>query len=291
MQGRSCERLLGQEQASSLGLAGRKAIYMGPAVSRQVIFASAFVDVAATRELALETVEMCDLVLKLSDFQIRLLSKSPLLYEVVARQLAGRNPQAKARVIFGLSTGTFDDEVARAIEPDAPSPSRRLEALKALQAESFRTFGMICPILPQADPGSFARRALKLLHAERCELIWAEPVNPRTKRNSRGKENSFLDTLSALRSLVERGHADRQLAERFEEVVSDKAAWNSYCRETFKAFAEAAPRGKLRWMQYPSTDKEIRWWLSRRKEGALVLGRHVSSFLRRVAEKRHSSPD
>jgi len=145
---------------------------------------------------------------------------------------------------------------------------------------------MICPILPQANPHAFARQALKLVHAERCEYIWAEPVNSRTKRSSHGaKESSFLDTLRALRAVEQQVHGDRQLAERFETVVNDKAAWNSYCRDTFEAFAQAAPPGKLRWMQYPSTDVEIRWWLGRRKDGALVLGAHASGYLKRRAKK------
>ena len=88
---------------------------------------------APTRQLPFETVELCDLVLRRSDFQIRLLSKSPMLYKILARKLARGNPQAKPRVIFGLSAGTFDDDIARAIEPKSRSHNRRPQALQGLE--------------------------------------------------------------------------------------------------------------------------------------------------------------
>jgi DNA repair photolyase len=277
-----CEELLGAAEAVRLGLGQRVAIYKGKAFKKQVLFASAFVDVAATKELALETVEICDVLLRLTDFQIRLLSKSPLLYDIVAVELAKRHPEAKARIIFGLSAGTLDDAIARAIEPDAPSPTQRLEALRNLQDAGFRTFGMVCPILPQADPDAYAKQVMKRIRPARCEHIWAEPVNARTKRQTgRQKEDSFQDTLRALRRAVKEGHPDREIADRFEKVISDKAAWGQYCRETFEAFAKVAPPEKLRWMQYPKTDKEIRWWLGQRKRGALVLGPQASNYKRR----------
>ena len=109
-----CENLLGEAEAVRLGLGKRVAIYKGKKFKAQVMFASAFVDVAATKELALETVEICEVLLRLTAFQIRLLSKSPLLYEIVALELAKRHPEARARMIFGLSAGTLDDAIARA---------------------------------------------------------------------------------------------------------------------------------------------------------------------------------
>lgn len=281
-----CEALLGEAPAGLLGLAGRVPIYRGEAFRNEVVFASAFVDVAATKELALETVCICELLLKLTDFHIRLLSKSPLLYEIVARELAKRHPETKSRVIFGLSVGTIDDAIARVIEPDAPSPTRRLNALRALQDAGFRTFGMVCPILPQANPKDYAKQVMKKIRSTQCEHIWAEPVNARTKRQTGSrKEDSFRDTLRALRRAVKEGHPDHRVADRFERVISDKTAWGQYCREIFEAFVEVAPAGKLRWMQYPTTDKDIKWWLGKRRLGALVLGPQASNYAKRLLAK------
>ena len=285
-----CEDLLGEAEAVRLGLGNRVAIYKGKKFKQQIMFASAFVDVAATKALALETMEICEILLRLTDFQIRLLSKSPLLYEIVALELAKRHPEAKARMIFGLSVGTLDNTLARAIEPDAPSPTQRLEALRSLQDAGFRTFGMACPILPQADPKTYAKQVMMKIRAKRCEHIWAEPVNARTKRKTaRRQEDSFRDTLRALRRAVKEGHSDHEIADRFAKVINDKAAWGRYCRETFEAFATVAPPETLRWMQYPTTDKDIEWWLGQRNRGALVLGPHANNYKNRRAPKLASA--
>ena len=110
--------------------------YKGTEWKGKVIYGSPLVDIAATKELALETVEMCDMILRLTDLDIRLLSKSPLLATVVVKELAERFPDtkngAKARLILGFSTGTLDDGVASAIERPIPLPSARLKALHGL---------------------------------------------------------------------------------------------------------------------------------------------------------------
>src|SRR5690606_41849154 len=55
----------------------------------------------------------------------------------------------KDRMIYGISTGTLDDGIAAAIESGTPKPTKRIESLHRLQNEGFRTYGMICPSLPQ----------------------------------------------------------------------------------------------------------------------------------------------
>lgn len=120
-------------------VADRRLKYTGQKWAGKGIFGSPLVDIAATKELAMETVEMCEMILRLTNLDIRLLSKSPLLESVVAVELAKRLPDAetgaKARVIFGFSTGTLRDEVARAIEGSVPSPSTRFKALHRLHPQ------------------------------------------------------------------------------------------------------------------------------------------------------------
>src|SRR5215211_4198581 len=69
--------------------------YKTPGDTR-VIYASPLVDVAGNMELVRETIECCRLILELTNWHIRLLSKSNLLPKV-AEQLAG----ARDRVIYG----------------------------------------------------------------------------------------------------------------------------------------------------------------------------------------------
>jgi hypothetical protein len=75
---------------------------------RRVIYASPLVDVAGNMELVRETVEICKVILNLTHWQIRLLSKSNLLPKI-AQAIQEWNRHHCARLIFGVSTGTLDD--------------------------------------------------------------------------------------------------------------------------------------------------------------------------------------
>ena len=101
--------------------------YKGSGQMGKVCYASPLVDVAATDLLAQETVEMVSLLLELTNWHVRLLSKSPLL-ESVATALEARHADAKKRLILGLSSGTLDAAMARAVEAGPPSVDQRLES-------------------------------------------------------------------------------------------------------------------------------------------------------------------
>ena len=165
-------------------------------------------------------------------------------------------------MIYGLSTGTFDDSVAHAVEHAAPPPSKRLEALRRLQAQGHRTFAMLCPILPQ-DPVAYIKQARERIEFDKCEHVWAEVLN------SRG--DAIQDTLDALN---EAGHtqAASDLRLVFGEGSADR--WDADARNTFLALASALPRNatepKLRFLQY--IDKTTKaWWAEHINEGVLLL--------------------
>src|SRR4051812_36658543 len=104
---------------------------------RRVIYSSPLVDVAANMELVRETIEACRVILELTNWQIRLLSKSNLLPKI-AEQLSTH----RDRMIYGVSTGTLDDDLARVFEKGTPLVSKRIQSLHWLQDNGFRTFGM-----------------------------------------------------------------------------------------------------------------------------------------------------
>jgi DNA repair photolyase len=123
-------------------------------------------------ELLRETAEACNLLLDHTHFQIRLLSKSNLLHKLIAdKMIPERHHQ---RIIFGFSTGTLDDRVAKAIETGTPLVSQRLKSLHWLQDQGLRTFGMICPSLPQHNYRKFSREICEAVRFEQCEHVWAE---------------------------------------------------------------------------------------------------------------------
>lgn len=156
----------------------------------RVVFSSSTVDVAANMELLRETADLCNQILVHTAWQIRLLSKSHLLHKLVADRMIPE--KYHHRLIFGFSTGTLNDRVAKAIEMGTALVSKRIESLHWLQDHGFRTYGMICPSLPQEDYWQFSEEACEAIRVDRCEHVWAEPINVRG--------NSLVKTLAVLKS-------------------------------------------------------------------------------------------
>ncbi len=241
---------------------------------RRVIYASPLVDVASNMELVRETVECCKVILELTNWDIRLLSKSNLLPKIAgaleewnqkqfpkATFLSGELGMAKARIIYGVSTGTLDDKLAAAFEEGCPLVSKRIQSLHWLQDNGFRTFGMICPSLPQSDEIGYDQFALDMavaIRADRCEHVWAEVINLRGE--------SFTRTIRALRD------AGFNSAAEWLIKVQDKDEWEKYSRATFNAHANITSNmGKLRFLQYVNKDN-FAWWKERESLGAVLLG-------------------
>jgi hypothetical protein len=226
---------------------------------RRVMFGSPLVDVAANLPTARQTIAACRLILKKTRWQIRLLSKSALL-RLVAEELKDH----KDRVIFGLSTGTIPDKLAMSFELGASAPSARIRTLHWLQANGYRTYGMICPILPQVDYEAFAVTAADMIRADQCEHVWAEVLNVRGK--------SLLQTCFGLR----RGGFEDQ-ANLLESVSGpeNKAAWEEYARAAFLALTRVVGPEKLRFMQYVQQGQR-QWWQRHEPLGAVLLGAHAT---------------
>lgn len=235
---------------------------------RRVVYGSTLVDVAANMALLKETAELVTWILDKTHWQVRLLSKSNLLHKLVKdglvpnRRKDGNERSHHQRIIFGFSTGTFDDRLAAAFESGTALVSKRLEALHWLQNEGYRTFGMVCPSLPQADYAAFAQEAVRRLRPDKMEHVWAEVINVRGK--------SFERTRDALLKAGFEEQAERLAA------VSDgkgaKQAWEAYARATFEAHRNAMPAGKLRFLQYVDP-ANLNWWSNQRAGGAVLLGK------------------
>jgi DNA repair photolyase len=224
--------------------------FKDPADTR-VIYSSPLVDVAANMELVRETVEACRVILELTNWDIRLLSKSNLLPKI-AEQLSTH----RDRMIYGVSTGTLDDQLAKVFEEGTALVSKRLASLHWLQDHGYRTFGMICPSLPQPDYYKFARQMNEAIRADRCEHVWAEVLNVRGE--------SMTRTVNALH----RGGFEQE-ADMLNSV-RDREQWEQYARHTFLAHFTHDSGGKLRFLQYV-TPRTRAWWESQQHAGAVVL--------------------
>lgn len=218
-----------------------------------MVFSSPSVDGAATPEMAEETAQACEIILENTMWQIRLLSKSANL-PLIAEHLE----QYRDRLIFGVSTGTLDDALARSFEKGCAAVSKRIESLHWLQDHNFRTFGMACPSLPQADPATFVAGMCNALRLEKLEHLWAEPLNVRGA--------SLTATVEALKAGSFHAEADEL------QVVSDnKSAWEAYARALFQAYADQVPASKLRFLQYVTKESSA-WWNAQKDSGAIPLG-------------------
>ena len=192
-----------------------------------------------------------------TNWDIRLLSKSNLLPKVAQ----GIIEKFRFRVIYGVSTGTFNDGIARTIESGTPLVSKRVDSLRWLQDNGYRTFAMICPSLPLPDDDAYrslAALASSNLRTSACEHVWAEVINLRGE--------SFTRTVTALANA---GYGAE--AARLEHVSNDKTAWEKYARDTFLAHREFVHPSKLRFLQYV-TKSNIDWWAAERSNGAVLLG-------------------
>jgi DNA repair photolyase len=82
---------------------------------------------------------------KLLDFQpnIEILTKSPLILRDIDLLKKFKNLRV------GISIGVLDEKYSRKLEPFAPSPRKRLEALKILYDSGIKTYLFISPIFPK----------------------------------------------------------------------------------------------------------------------------------------------
>jgi DNA repair photolyase len=227
--------------------------FQKPTDEGKVIYASPLVDVAGNVELAKETIEICKLILELTSWHIRLLSKSNLL-PLIAK---GLGEHGRGRTIYGVSTGTLDDELARAFECGTALVSKRIESLHRLQDDGQRTFGMLCPSIPQKDYNGFAQEMAEAIRADRCEHVWAEPINVRGA--------SMQRTVSVLQA-----SGFQEEARMLQAVSANRESWEEYSRATFLGHLPHYPPGKLRFLQYVTAANRP-WWSQYQTRGAVLL--------------------
>lgn len=254
-----------------------------------VLYSSTLVDVAANMELLKETAEACQLILDHTRWQIRLLTKSNLMHKLVKDGLIedktrpGHRLSHHQRLIMGFSTGTLNDSIAAAFEKGTARVSKRIESLHWLQDHGYRTFGMICPSLPQEDYEAFSRSMVQALRPEKMEHVWAEVINVRGE--------SFTRTRDALK---ETGfEKEARMLEAVSEGPAKKENWEAYARKTFEAHQRQFGQ-KLRFLQYVEP-RYADYWKAQKEQGAVLIGKYAKdeglcSHERSAAEESYQIP-
>lgn len=166
-----CDLLLSPGLMARWGLEpGRSAQFMEDTHQHQVVLGSPVLDIAETNESAAGMVELGEVLLRLTQLQIRLLSRSPELAYTVARGLHQRLPGAsKSRLVFGLAIGGFEQATAQPSRY-SPNATEQVGALNWLQDHGFRSFCLLGTAGSNASGNT--RGLLRSLRADRCEDIW-----------------------------------------------------------------------------------------------------------------------
>lgn len=86
----------------------------------------------------------------------------------------------------GVSLGSVDERVSAILEPGAPSPSRRLEALRRLSAEGIDTYVMAAPIVPGlSDSEASLRTLVRVVERSGTRRIIWDKFNPKPMAGAR----------------------------------------------------------------------------------------------------------
>jgi DNA repair photolyase len=231
-----------------------------------VVYSSTLVDVGANVELLKETAKACQMILDETNWQVRLLTKGNLIHKLVKDGLVedktrpGNRLSHHQRMIFGFSTGTLNNKLAAAFERGTSLVSKRLESLHWLQDHGCRTFGMICPSLPQHDYDAFSVSMREALRPDKMEHVWAEVINVRGE--------SFSKTRDALSSagFIE----EAEMLQKVSEGPDRSRLWEEYARQTFEAHAKVFGQ-KLRFLQYIDP-RSRNYWAGQSARGAVLIG-------------------
>lgn len=86
--------------------------------------------------------------------------------------------KAGDQITVGSSIPSFDEELVNTLEPGAPPPLTRWEALDMLQLEGVPVFVSMSPTYPTLDEHGLHRLLTRFI-ALRAQVVFHEPINPR----------------------------------------------------------------------------------------------------------------
>ncbi len=155
-----------------------------------------------------------------ADIPVRILSRSPNLTRDI-----DLFKEADGLVAVGTSIPSFDASLVDALEPNAPPPMARWEALDELFRAGVPRFVSFSPTYPTMDRDEI-REALSWFAAVDPDVVFHEPMNPRGE--------NFEMCLEATR---EAGYSD--VAEELEKI-HNHGEWTKYAIEHIGLVREIA---------------------------------------------------
>lgn len=119
-----------------------------------------------------------------SDLNVRILTRSPLAVRDFDLMLT-----FGARLMFGMSIPTLNDQLARIYEPHAPSPSKRRETLRKAKVAGLHVYCAVAPTYPECDRDDL-QATFKALTEIEPMTIFHEPINIRAENVERIKAHA-----------------------------------------------------------------------------------------------------
>lgn len=169
------------------------------------------------------------------EIPVRILTRSP----AVTRDL-DLFKRAGDYVTVGSSIPSFDEQLVRAMEPNAPPPKARWKALDELQKNGIRVYVSFSPTYPMTDDEFW--NMLTHFKALNPEVIFHEPINPRG--------SNFRMCLEAAQDA---GYS--KLAKKLEAIQNDPEEWVQYAlRHIFTVHEIANEIGGLNIHSWPDNE-------------------------------------
>lgn len=171
------------------------------------------------------------------DIPVRILTRSP----AVVRD-TDLFKKAGNRITVGSSIPSFDTPLVRAIEPNAPPPMQRWEALDRLQKAGIPVFVSMSPTYPTMGEEEF-HEILSFFRALGEIVVFHEPINPRGA--------NFQQCLDA----AEKAGYD-EVVDELQKMQENHQYWVEYALEQINTVQKVATRFEgLRIHSWP--DKEL----------------------------------
>ncbi|MCU4744291.1 radical SAM protein [Natronoglomus mannanivorans] len=154
---------------------------------------------------------------------VRILTRSPaVVRDIDLFKIAGD------RITVGSSIPSFETPLVKAIEPNAPPPFKRWEALDQLQKAGVPVFVSMSPTYPTMDKDDF-HELLSYFRALGEIVVFHEPINPRG--------SNFQQCLKAASSA---GYED--VTEELRRIRDDHQYWVKYALEQLNMVQQVATR-------------------------------------------------
>lgn len=161
--------------------------------------------------------------LVIHDIPVRILTRSPaVVRDIDLFQAAGE------QITIGSSIPSFDTALVKAMEPNAPPPAARWEALDHLQQAGVPVYVSMSPTYPTMDEDDF-HELLSYFRALGEIVVFHEPINPRGQ--------NFQLCLDAAKAV---GYED--VVNELQRLQDSRQYWVEYALEQLTTVQKVATR-------------------------------------------------